>query len=204
MKVRRQFLHLARARASGLLLGVGADLPSRRALDRRTAAARPISGTSVGGCRSGSAAVRVENRPGGGTNVGTEAVVALPRMATRSWWSLQEREQRDALRETQFQLHRDIAPMAASFARACCGASVGSSRDGWGLHPTPSDRQLNVSPDRDRSTCMASVKMMTGINMVHVPIGVAGRLTDLWADRYRLFRPTVASRARRRQAAASP
>ena len=63
----------------------------------------------------------IENRPGAGGNIATEAVVnALRRrLYAPPGRSGEQRDQRDALRQAQFQFHsRDIAPVATIMPRA--------------------------------------------------------------------------------------
>ena len=130
----------------------------------------------------------IENRPGAGSNIATEAVVRAPRTAIRSSWSSAERDQRDALREAQFQFHprhragREHHPRAARH-----GGQSDRFRPRQFPSSSPMPRPIRASstwrrPASGRRPHVAGelFKMMAGVDMVHVPYrGAAPALTDL-------------------------
>ena len=142
---RRQFLHLAAGAAA-----LPAVSRIARAQAYPTRPVRLIVGFAAGGAtdilarligqwlseRLGQPFI-IENRPGAGSNIGTEAVVrAPPDGYTLLLVSTGERDQRDALRQAQFQFHprhragRGHHPRAQRHG----GESVGSGQDGSRVH----------------------------------------------------------------------
>ena len=79
----------------------------------------------------------IENRPGAGTNIATEAVVNAPagRLYASAGQSA-ECDQRDALRQAQFQFHPRHRAGRGHWSRPLChgGESVGSGQDGSRVH----------------------------------------------------------------------
>ena len=146
--------------------------------------------------------VLVENRPGGGGNIGTEAVVkAQPDGYTLLQWVPGNAVNNSLYPNLSFNFLRDIAPVAGtartpyvvvvnpdlpvktipeliSYAKANPGKlNFASAGIGTGIH-------------------MAGelFKIMAGVNMVHVPYrGAAGAMTDLIGGQVQLMFDTMAA-----------
>ena len=194
---RRQFLHLA---AGAAALPAVSRIAWAQAYPTRPV--RIIVGFAAGGAtdivarlmgqwlseRLGQPFV-IENRPGAGSNIGTEAVVRAPagRLHAPPGRS-GERDQCDALRQAQFQFHPRH--------RAGRGHHPRAQSSWWSIHRFRPRRFPSSSPMprpiRARSTWRRPAtgaaphvagelfKMMTGVDMVHVPYrGAAPALTDL-------------------------
>ena len=142
---RRQFLHLAAGAAA-----LPAVSRIARAQAYPTRPVRMIVGFAAGGAadilarlmgqwlseRLGQPFV-IENRPGAGTNIATEAVVrAPPDGYTLLLVDAAQRDQRDALRQAQFQLHPRHRAGREHHPRAQChgGQSIGSGQDRSRVH----------------------------------------------------------------------
>ena len=142
---RRQFLHLAAGAAA-----LPAVSRIARAQTYPTRPVRIIVGFSPGGAtdivarligqwlseRLGQPFV-IENRPGAGSNIATEAVVRAPAGRLHAAHGrLAERDQRDALRQAQFQFHPRHRAGREHHARAPRhgGESIGSGQDGSRVH----------------------------------------------------------------------
>ena len=139
----------------------------------------------------------IENRPGAGTNIATEAVVRAPADGyTLLMVSRDTRDQRDALRQAQFQFHsrhragrRHYCP-----AQRHGGEPIGSGQDSSGVHRLRQGQsgqaQHGVGWHRESPAHVSGelFKMMAGINMVHVPYrGAAPALTDLIAGQVQVY-----------------
>jgi tripartite-type tricarboxylate transporter receptor subunit TctC len=144
----------------------------------------------------------VENRPGAGTNIGTEAVVRAPADGyTLLLVSVANAVNATLYERLNFNFVRDIAPVAGlirgplamdlnpsvaattvpdfiSYARANPGAiNIASAGNG-----TPGHMAVEM------------FKMMTGLNLVHVPYrGAAPAMTDLLAGQVQCYFSTTPS-----------
>ena len=217
---RRKFLHLA-ASAAALpavsRIAWAQTYPTRPVrIDRRLSrlAARPTSSRRLMGQwlseRLGQPFV-IENRPGAGSNIATEAVVkAPPDGYTLLLVSTRQRDQRDALRQAQFQLHP--RHRAGREHHAACPWSW------WYIHrfrprpfpsssPTPRPIRARSTWHRLATARRAHVagelfKMMAGVDMVHVPYrGSAPALTDLLGGQVQV---DVRHTCRRRSSTSGP
>ena len=151
----------------------------------------------------------IENRPGAGTNIATEAVVKAAPDGTRCCWLPRpQRDQRDALRQAQFQLlprhraGRGDRPRAARHA----GQSVVPGEVSARVH-----RLCQGQPRQNRYASAGSgtslhmagelFKMMAGVDMVHVPYrGAAAALTDLLGGQVQM----LSARCSRRSSTSGP
>ena len=207
---RRQFLHLA---AGAAALPAVSRVAWAQAYPSRPV--RMIVGFAPGGAadilarligqwlseRLGQPFV-IENRPGAGSNIGTEAVVRAP--AGRLYAAPgqhAECDQRDALREAQFQFHprhragRGHHPRAPRHG----GTSIGSGQDRSRVHCLCQSQsrqdQHGLGWQRDPTHVAGELfKMMAGVNMVHVPYrGAAPALTDLLGGQVQVLFATMSS-----------
>ena len=157
--------------------------------------------------------VIVESRPGGGTNIATEAVVRAP----PDGYTLLLVAPANAINATlydklSFDFLRDIAPVAG-IIRFPNVVEVHPSLPIKSIpeliaYAKANPGKLNMASSGNGSTIHMSgelFKMMTGINMVHVPYrGGAPALTDLIAGQVQVMFdniPTSAEHVRSRQAA---
>ena len=131
----------------------------------------------------------IENRPGAGGNIATEAVVRAPADGyTLLLVTHEQRDQRDALRQAQFQFHpRHRAGREPSSAQPnvmVVNPSVPAKTvPEFIAYAKANPGKINMaSPGNGTSPHVAGelFKMMAGVDMVHVPYrGGAPALTDL-------------------------
>ena len=120
----------------------------------------------------------IENRPGAATNIATEVVVNAPADGyTLLLVGVDERDQRHALREAQFQFHPRYR---ASCEHHSAAPGHGGAIRRFQLRQFPSSSPM-PRPIQARSTCPRPAsgsishlagelfKMMAGVDMVHVP-----------------------------------
>jgi tripartite-type tricarboxylate transporter receptor subunit TctC len=138
----------------------------------------------------------IENRPGAGGNIGTEAVVRAP----ADGYTLHLTATSDAINATfydklNFNLGRDIAPIA-SLIRGPFVMVVNSSFPARTVpefiaYAKANPGKINFASGGTGFTSHISgelFKMMTGVNMVHVPYrGQAPAMTDLLGGRVQLM-----------------
>ena len=138
----------------------------------------------------------VENRPGAGGNIGTEAVVR----ASADGYTLHLTATSDAINATfydklNFDLRRDIAPIA-SLIRGPFVMVVNSSFPARTVpefiaYAKANPGKINFASGGTGFAAHISgelFKMMTGVNMVHVPYrGQAPAMTDLLGGRVQLM-----------------
>ena len=180
-----------RCRAAGrVALRVGASLSdaagahhrrlSRRAADRHRRA--PDRAMAVGA--AGQPFV-IENRPGAGSNIGTEAVVAASADGYTLPLSLANAVNATLYDKLNFNFIRDIAPVAgiirASRFVMWCNPSVPAKTVPEFIayakaNPGKTGPPLATEP---RSRCGRLFKMMTGVDIAHVPYRGRPRATDL-------------------------
>jgi tripartite-type tricarboxylate transporter receptor subunit TctC len=130
----------------------------------------------------------IENRPGAGTNVGTEAVVrALPDGHTLLLVAAPNAINATLYEKLNFNFIRDIAPVAG-ISRVPLVMVSNSSVPAKTLsefiaHAKANPGKLNMASAGNGTTPHVAgelFKMMAGVNMVHVPYrGVGPALTDL-------------------------
>jgi len=145
----------------------------------------------------------VENRPGAGTNIGTEAVAkAMPDGYTLLLVTTANAINATLYEKLNFQVIRDIAPVAC----------LGREPNAMVVHPAVPARNvpefIAYAKANPGKVTMASggngapshisgelFKMMTGVNLVHVPYrGAAPALTDLVGGQVQLyFAPMLAT-----------
>jgi tripartite-type tricarboxylate transporter receptor subunit TctC len=146
--------------------------------------------------------VIVENRPGGGGNIGTEAVVkAAPDGYTLLQWVPANAVNNTLYQNLNFNFLRDIAPVAGT-ARSPYVVVVNPALPVNSIpeliaHAKANPGKLNfASAGVGTGIHMAGelFKMMAGVEMVHVPYrGAAGAMTDLIGGQVQLMFDTSAA-----------
>ena len=144
----------------------------------------------------------VENRPGAGTNIGTEAVVRAP----ADGYTLLLVSPANAINATlyeklNFNFIRDIAPVA-SILRMPNLMVVNPSVPARTIpefvaYAKSNPRKINMASSGNGTSAHVSgelFKMMTGVDMVHVPYrGAAPAMTDLLAGQVQVYFGTLAA-----------
>jgi tripartite-type tricarboxylate transporter receptor subunit TctC len=144
----------------------------------------------------------IENRPGAGGNIGTEAVVNAP----ADGYTLLQVVPANAVNDTlysnlNFNFLRDIAPVAGMvrvpFVLEVNLALPVNTVPEFIAYAEANPGKLNFgSPGIGTGIHMAGelFKIMTGVNMVHVPYrGAAGAMTDLIAGQVQVMFDTMAA-----------
>ena len=144
----------------------------------------------------------IENRPGGGGNIGTEAVVRAPPTATRSSWSVLSNAINATLYDKlNFNFIRDIAPVAG-VVRVAYVMVVNPSVPAKTVPEFIAYAKANPGKINMASAGIGTAshvagelfKMMAGVDMVHVPYRGAGRRSPICsAGRCRSCSPPLSS-----------
>ena len=144
----------------------------------------------------------IENRPGAGSNIGTEAVVRTPGDGyTLLWIGAPQVISPTLYDKLNFNFIRDIAPVA-SVLRVPNVMEVNSTFPSKTVPEFIAYARANpgkvnfASPGIGTSVHVSGelFKMLTGINMVHVPYrGTAGALTDLMSGQMHVMFDNISS-----------
>jgi tripartite-type tricarboxylate transporter receptor subunit TctC len=144
----------------------------------------------------------IENRPGAGANIGTEAVARAP----ADGYTLLLAGAPNAINATlydklNFNFIRDIAPVAGIIREpnvlALNPSVPAKTVPGFIAYAKANPRKINMASSGNGTSPHAAgelFKMMTGVDMNHVPYrGAAPALTDLLAGQVQVMFPTVPS-----------
>jgi tripartite-type tricarboxylate transporter receptor subunit TctC len=147
--------------------------------------------------------VIIENRPGAGSNVGTEAVVrAAPDGYTLLLVATGNASNATLYENLNFDFIRDIAPVASlirgPFVMVVNAAFPAKTIPEFIAYAEANSGKINFASGGTGFASHLSgelFKMMTGVNMVHVPYrGQSAAMTDLLGDRVQvMFDPVVSS-----------
>jgi tripartite-type tricarboxylate transporter receptor subunit TctC len=147
--------------------------------------------------------VIIENRPGAGSNVGTEAVVrAAPDGYTLLLVATGNASNATLYENLNFDFIRDIAPVASlirgPFVMVVNAAFPAKTIPEFIAYAKANSGKINFASGGTGFASHLSgelFKMMTGVNMVHVPYrGQSAAMTDLLGDRVQvMFDPVVSS-----------
>jgi len=208
---RRRFLHLAAAAAAALPIVSGIVLaqtyptrPVRLIVPFGPAGATDITARLIGQWlseRLGQQFV-IENRPGAGSNIGTEAVVrAAPDGYTLGLFGAPSAINATLYDRLNFNFLRDIAPVApiVRFPNIMVvNPSIPSKTlPEFIAYAKANPGKINMASPGSGSTPHVAgelFKVMTGTNLVHVPYrSVAAVMTDLLSGQVQLYFGTTAS-----------
>ena len=208
---RRRFLHLAAAAAAALPIVSGIVLaqtyptrPVRLIVPFGPAGATDITARLIGQWlseRLGQQFV-IENRPGAGSNIGTEAVVrAAPDGYTLGLFGAPSAINATLYDKLNFNFLRDIAPVApiVRFPNIMVvNPSIPSKTlPEFIAYAKTNPGKINMASPGSGSTPHVTgelFKAMTGTNLVHVPYrSVAAVMTDLLSGQVQLYFGTTAS-----------